>query len=200
MKQIRINRALILVSVAVTFVSFPLAAVLWFSLRDLALAASIFGLGLSLGPCLAAYGMVERRRKQQMRRLVMLTGGLSIMALSVLGAMNLDLEGFFMLLLSGTAGAAIGHTMVTVIAGPLFLGRFLCGWGCWRAMILELLPLGSGRGRLGGAWSLLPYAGLVASVGVAALLLARVTIPEGSRRPYTGRALCRFWPVLASTM
>ena len=56
--------------------------------------------------------------------------------------MNLDLEGFFMLLLLGTGGAAVGHTMIMVIAGPMLFGRVLCGWGCWRSMILELLPAG----------------------------------------------------------
>jgi len=90
------------------------------------------------------------------------------MAFSLLGAANLDLEGFFMLLLLGTAGAAVGHTLVTVIVGPLFYGRFLCGWGCWRGMILELLPIRHSPGRRRGGWDWLPLLGLTASIGAAA--------------------------------
>jgi ferredoxin len=41
-------------------------------------------------------------------------------------------------------GPAIGHTMITTIVGPLIFGRILCGWGCWRAMVLERLPVGKG--------------------------------------------------------
>ncbi len=175
----RPNRSVILIGLAVACVAWPLAAFLWLSSRDAALAVSIFGLGLSLGPCLAAYGYARRARKQTMRRLVLLTGGLSIMAMSLLGAMSLDLEAFFMLVLSGTAGAAVGHTMVTVIVGPVLFGRVLCGWGCWRGMILELLPIGQGRGRLGGKWRLLPFAGLAVSIGAAVSLLAIGHHPGG---------------------
>jgi ferredoxin-type protein NapH len=95
-------------------------------------------------------------------------GGLSILAPSLLGAGSLDLEGFFLLLFAGTAGAALGHTLVTVIAGPLVFGRALCGWGCWRAMVLEFLPFRRGPGRRRGAWSLLPYLGLATSAGASA--------------------------------
>jgi len=87
----------------------------------------------------------------------------------VLGRASVDLEGFFMHILAGTAGAAVGHTLVTVVVGPLVFGRLLCGWGCWRAMVLELLPVGQGPGRRLGAWGALPLAGLAASLGSAAL-------------------------------
>ena len=147
MKQARPNRPLIIAAIGVTCLTWPAAAIIWFSKHELAFAVSIFLGGLSLGPCLAAYAIVRTPRKQTLRRAVLWAGGLSIAALSLLGAMNLDLEGFFMLLLSGTVGVAIGHTMVTLVIGPLVFGRFLCGWGCWRSMVLESLPLGKGAGR-----------------------------------------------------
>ncbi len=156
-------------TVAVTCLTWSLAAVLGFVARQPALAVSVFGLGLSLGPCLAAYLLVPAARKQHMRRLVLLTGGLSILAFSLLGRANIDLEGFFMLLFAGTVGAAVGHTLVTVIVGPMIFGRVLCGWGCWRAMVLELLPLEGSPGRRGGRWVRLPLLGLTASIGTAAL-------------------------------
>jgi polyferredoxin len=169
MKSKRPSRALLILAVMITCLAWSSAALLWLGVGERAFAVSVLGLGLSLGPCLAAYALVSEARKQAARRVVLFTGGLSIIAFSLLGAANLDLEGFFMLLFAGTMGAAIGHTLVTVILGPLLFGRLLCGWGCWRAMVLELLPIRRSPGRRQGGWKLLPLAGLSASAGGAAL-------------------------------
>jgi polyferredoxin len=129
----------------------------------------MLGMGISQGPCLAVYALAPPQRKQRARRLVLFTGGLSILAFSLLASANLDIEGFFLLLFEGAMGVAIGHTLATLVVGPLFFGRVLCGWGCWRAMILELLPVGRGKGRRMGIWRFLPLAGLGAVFGAAAL-------------------------------
>ena len=165
------SRALLIASTLITIGTFPVAAILWLPTTEKALAVSLFLLWVSLGPSLILYALVSISHKQAARRLVLFTGGLGIIAFSLLGATNLDLEGFFMLLFLGTAGAAIGHTLVTVILGPVFFGRFLCGWGCWRAMILELLSIGHSPGRRRGAWNLLPFLGLALSIGAAAVLI-----------------------------
>ena len=153
---------------AVAAVAWSLSAWLW-SAGHRAFAISLLLLGLSLGPCLTGYATAPRALKQQQRRVVLFTGGLSILAPSLLAGTGLDLEGFFTLLLAGAGGAAVGHTLATVIVGPLAFGRALCGWGCWRAMVLELLPVGRGRGRRRGPWAALPYVGLATSAGSAAL-------------------------------
>jgi ferredoxin-type protein NapH len=166
--------------------AWSLAAWLWSS-GSRAFAVSLVLAGLSLGPCVTGYVTAPRALKQQQRRVVLFTGGLSILAPSLLAGTSLDLEGFFALLLAGVGGAAIGHTLVTVIAGPLVFGRVLCGWGCWRAMVLELLPVGRGGGRRRGAWAALPYVGLATSAGSAALgyVLLRHR-PGGSGAPEAG--------------
>ncbi len=161
--------ALYVATFAVTAVAWSASGLLW-STGQHAFAVSAFLLGLSLGPCLTAYATAPRAQKQRQRRLVLFTGGLSILAPALLAGVSLDLEGFFAALLAGTAGAAVGHTLVTVVLGPLVFGRVLCGWGCWRAMVLELLPARRGRaGSRRGAWALLPYLGLVISGGSALL-------------------------------
>jgi polyferredoxin len=173
---------------AVAAVAWSLAAWLW-SAGNRPFAVSFLFLGLSLGPCLTGYATAPRALKQQQRRLVLVTGGLSILAPSLLAGTSLDLEGFFALLLAGVGGAAIGHTLVTVIVGPLVFGRVLCGWGCWRAMVLELLPVGRGRGRRRGPWAALPYVGLATSVGSAALGYALLAHrPGGPGAPEAGLA------------
>jgi ferredoxin-type protein NapH len=165
------NRPLLIFSILVAITIFPFADFLWGRVGEKAFAISLFLLGLSLGPCLTYYATVPSAGKQLARRLVLFTGGLSIIAFSLLAKASVDLEGFFMLLFLGTAGAAIGHTLVTVIVGPVFFGRFLCGWGCWRAMILELLPIRHTPGRRAGIWNILPFFGLALNIGGAAILV-----------------------------
>ncbi len=165
----RANRSLVVIGSVALCISWPASAIALFQARAVGLAISLFGLGLSLGPCLAGYALARDPHKQTWRRLVLATGGLAILAFALVDAVNLDLDGFFELLILGTMGAAVGHTMVTTIIGPMVFGRLLCGWGCWRAMVLELLPVGRGAGRRSGVWAWTPLVGLAASIGAAAL-------------------------------
>jgi polyferredoxin len=159
---------LLVYSAIALLVFWPLAAVVLFRGNTLGFAIALFGSGLQ-GPCLAGYALARADRKQWWRWLVMASGGLAILMFSLVDAVNLDLDGFFELLILGTAGAAIGHTMVTTMVGPLIFGRILCGWGCWRAMVLERLPVGKGSGRRKGVWVWTPLVGVAISFGAAAL-------------------------------
>lgn len=53
---------------------------------------------------------------------------------------NMQIEGFFMLLLSGVFAAATMHYVIAKIVGPLIFGRAWCSYACWTAMILDLFP------------------------------------------------------------
>jgi ferredoxin-type protein NapH len=174
-------RRVVGLAAAVAFVALAASLVVWRATHQRGLALSIFGLGLSLGPCLAAYRLAEPVHKQAWRRGVMAAGGLAILAFSLLDAVSLDLEGFFALLFLGTMGVAVGHTLVTTIAGPLVFGRLLCGWGCWRAMVLESLPVGAGTGRRrDGNWGRLPLVGLALSTAAGALSAFAMHARRGS--------------------
>lgn len=52
----------------------------------------------------------------------------------------MQIEGFWYYLFSGVFEAATIHYAVAKIFGPLFFGRGWCGYACWTAMILDLLP------------------------------------------------------------
>jgi ferredoxin-type protein NapH len=106
---------------------------------------------------------------------------------SLVDAVDLDLDGFFELLILGTMGAAIGHTLATTLVGPLIFGRLLCGWGCWRAMVLERLPVGKGSGRRKGVWVWTPLVGVAVSFAAAALLALTHRHAHGSS----------LWPIAA---
>ena len=53
---------------------------------------------------------------------------------------NMQLSGFFYYLFMGTFQAAVIHYFVAKLAGPFIFGRGFCGYACWTAMILDLLP------------------------------------------------------------
>jgi ferredoxin-type protein NapH len=166
----RVSRILLVYSAIFPLAFWPLAAVVLFRGKALGLAIALFCSGLQ-GPFLAGYAFAPAARKQRRRWLAMAAGGLGILLFSLIDAVNLDIDGFFELLILGTAGAAIGHTMVTTIIGPLIFGRILCGWGCWRAMVLECLPVGKGSGRRKGVWVWTPFVGVIVSFAAAAMFV-----------------------------
>lgn len=65
---------------------------------------------------------------------------------------NMQIEGFWYYLFLGVFEAATIHYVVAKIAGPFVFGRGWCGYACWTAMILDLLPYKrpeTGRKNLG---------------------------------------------------
>ena len=53
---------------------------------------------------------------------------------------NMQLSGFFYYLFLGVFQAATLHYFVAKIAGPFLFGHGWCGYACWTAIILDLLP------------------------------------------------------------
>jgi polyferredoxin len=87
---------------------------------------------------------------------------------------NMQIEGFWYYLFSGVFQAAVIHYAVAKIAGPLFFGRGWCGYACWTAMPLDLLPFKSPR-RPRKKTKIIPYILFAASfVFVGSLFLFRV--------------------------
>ena len=138
------------------------------------------GMGISLGSLLALYGSVARRWKSPVRKLILIAGGGTGLIFSVWAPLDLHLEGFFLLLLSGTMGAALVHVSITVILGPFLFGRIWCGWGCWNAMVLDLLPFQKRDHRQ--VWGRVSHAVLLASF----LIVALARFAFGHRAPGAG--------------
>jgi ferredoxin-type protein NapH len=53
---------------------------------------------------------------------------------------NMQIEGFFFYLLMGVFAGATLHYFIAKVVGTFILNRGWCGWACWTAMILDLLP------------------------------------------------------------
>lgn len=67
-------------------------------------------------------------------------GSYMLIYLGVFNLENMQIEGFWYYLFLGVFEAALIHYFVAKILGPLFFGRGWCGYACWTAMILDLLP------------------------------------------------------------
>lgn len=60
--------------------------------------------------------------------------------LGIMSNENMQIEGFWYYLFTGVFEAATIHYAVAKIFGPLLFGRGWCGYACWTAMVLDLLP------------------------------------------------------------
>ena len=130
---------------------------------------SYIGISLALGVFLFLRGVPQARRVSQL-----LVGTYMLGYLGILCRENMQLEGFWYYLFSGSFTAATIHYAVAKIFGPLVFGRGWCGYACWTAMVLDFLPYKvpkEPRRKIG--W--IRYITFAASlIFVAALFLAHV--------------------------
>lgn len=70
----------------------------------------------------------------------LVVGSFILINLGLLSHQNIMIEGFWYCLFLGVFGAAVMHYLIAKIVGPFLFGRGWCGYGCWTAMILDLLP------------------------------------------------------------
>ena len=85
---------------------------------------------------------------------------------------NMQLEGFWYYLFLGVFEAAVIHYAVAKIFGPVLFGRGWCGYACWTAMVLDLLPYKTPQGgrRSFGYVSYILFAASLTFVGALFLL------------------------------
>lgn len=94
-----------------------------------------------IGGCLALGTALFTAGKGYARRFVQLAVGLYMLVyLGIISRENMQIEGFWYYLFLGSFEAATIHYAVAKIFGPLLFGRGWCGYACWTAMVLDLLP------------------------------------------------------------
>ena len=130
MKKYRTAVLLFAVFAVIAFVLYLSSGNLFFLLNF-----GYIGLCLGIGAALTASGW------RHARLFVQFTVGLYILVfLGLICHENMQIEGFWYYLLSGVVGAGTLHYAIAKIFGPLFFGRGWCGYACWTAMVLDLLP------------------------------------------------------------
>lgn len=94
-----------------------------------------------IGSCLALGIFLYMKKLKYARNIVQFAVGLYMLVyLGIISNENMQLEGFWYYLSLGVFEAAVIHYAVAKIFGPLLFGRGWCGYACWTAMILDLLP------------------------------------------------------------
>ncbi len=94
-----------------------------------------------IGTCLSFGVFFYSRKIKYARNIVQFAVGLYMLVyLGIFSNENMQIEGFWYYLFLGVFEAAVIHYVVAKIVGPLFFGRGWCGYACWTAMILDLLP------------------------------------------------------------
>lgn len=129
-----------------------------------------------IGTCLALGLFFYTKKVKYARHVVQFAVGLYMLVyLGILSQENMQIEGFWYYLFSGVFEAAVIHYAVAKIFGPLLFGRGWCGYACWTAMVLDLLPFKtpqSSRKR----WGFLRYVFFILSpLFVGALFLFHVS-------------------------
>ncbi len=94
-----------------------------------------------IGTCLAVGVYLYSNKVSFARRVVQFAVGMYMLVyLGLICNENMQIEGFWFYLFSGVFEAAVIHYLVAKIIGPLLFGRGWCGYACWTAMVLDLLP------------------------------------------------------------
>jgi ferredoxin-type protein NapH len=126
---------------------------LWLSLDNVFYLLNFSYIGGAIALGLALYA----QKKPYARQAVQFAVGLYMLV--YLGAIcreNMQIEGFWFYLFSGVFEAAVIHYAVAKIFGPLIFGRGWCGYACWTAMVLDLLPFKT-PSRPGRRWGWARY-------------------------------------------
>ncbi len=152
-----------------------IAVTLWLTKQNLFYLFNFtyIGTSLAIGILLLQFRYRHARRVAQL-----LVGTYMLVYLGLICHENMQIEGFWYYLFTGVFEAATIHYAVAKIFGPLVFGRGWCGYACWTAMILDLLPYKVPQ-QPRKKWGFIRYIVFVLSfVFVSALFLARVNHME----------------------
>lgn len=137
-----------------------IAVTLWLTMDNLFYLFNFSYIGASIALGLALYV----KKYKHARRVVQLLVGLYMLVyLGLICNENMQIEGFWYYLFSGVFEAATIHYAVAKIFGPLLFGRGWCGYACWTAMVLDLLPYKRPQGER-KKWGYIRYVLFVVSL------------------------------------
>lgn len=123
--------------IALWLVFEAIAVILWLALDNL---FYLFNFSY-IGSCLALGIFLYSKKVRYARSLVQFAVGLYMLVyLGIFSNENMQIEGFWYYLFLGVFEAAVIHYLVAKLLGPLLFGRGWCGYACWTAMVLDLLP------------------------------------------------------------
>lgn len=114
-----------------------IAITLWLTMQNIFYLFNFSYIGTSLA---IGFLLFQFRYKYARRIAQFLVGAYMLVYLGLMCNENMQMEGFWYYLFTGVFEAATIHYAVAKIFGPFIFGRGWCGFACWTAMILDLLP------------------------------------------------------------
>jgi ferredoxin-type protein NapH len=173
-----------------------IAVILWQTTGKIFYLFNFGYIGTSLGIGIGVYSALPRRSKPWGRRLSQfLVGAYMLVFLGLIERENMQIEGFFFYLLAGVFAGAVIHYLVAKVFGPLVFNRGWCGWACWTAMVLDLLPFRRNpQGRLSKKWGRLR----IIHFGISLALVLVLWFGVGYR--VTVQSAAELWWLLAGNL
>lgn len=113
------------------------AVTLWLAKDNLFYLFNFSYIGTSIAAGVFLFQIQYRHARRVTQFLV---GTYMLVCLGLICNENMQIEGFWYYLFTGVFEAATIHYAVAKIFGPLVFGRGWCGFACWTAMVLDLLP------------------------------------------------------------
>ena len=114
-----------------------IAITLWLTMQNIFYLFNFSYIGASIA---IGFLLFQLQYKYARRIAQFLVGAYMLVYLGLMCNENMQIEGFWYYLFTGVFEAATIHYAVAKIFGPLIFGRGWCGFACWTAMILDLLP------------------------------------------------------------
>ena len=114
-----------------------IAITLWLTMQNIFYLFNFSYIGISIA---IGFLLFQLQYKYARRIAQFLVGAYMLVYLGLMCNENMQIEGFWYYLFTGVFEAATIHYAVAKIFGPLIFGRGWCGFACWTAMILDLLP------------------------------------------------------------
>jgi len=128
----------------ILFTVFEVIAIwLWLSTGNLFFLLNFSYLGIAIG---SGVTLLVANWKHARELTQFLVGSYMLVFLGLICRENMQIEGFWIYLSSGIFTGATLHYLIAKIFGPLLFGRGWCGYACWTAMILDLLPYKTPKG------------------------------------------------------
>jgi ferredoxin-type protein NapH len=159
-------------SIVIVFIFWAVAIGLWRKMGNIFFLFDIGYIGTSLGVGTALFALLPRTKRPIGRRLAQFLIGVYMVGfLGFFVLQNMQIEGFFFWLWTSIFAGAVIHYSIAKLFGPLIFGRGFCGWACWTAMVLDLLPFRRSMGWAPGPWKWLRYAHFALSLALVASLV-----------------------------
>lgn len=114
-----------------------IAITLWLTMQNIFYLFNFSYIGTSIA---IGFLLFQLQYKYARRIAQFLVGAYMLVYLGLMCNENMQIEWFWYYLFTGVFEAATIHYAVAKIFGPLIFGRGWCGFACWTAMILDLLP------------------------------------------------------------